>query len=347
MVCEHAGPSGSFIMRHFLHLYDLSDVDIERMLRAAQGMKRQRIFDPVAQGHALALLFFNASLRTRTSMEVAAYELGAYASVLNVGQGIWPLEWRDSVIMDGVAAEHVRDAIPVLGRYFQAIGVRSFPEFRDYEADRSDAIIHRVAELSSVPVVNLESSFDHPCQALGDLLTLRERIVGPRGKKFVLTWAYHPRPLPMSVPNAVLIAAAWSGMDVVLARPEGFELDESIIEKAQQLCKRTGARFEETDNQAEAFEGASVIYAKAWASRLIYEDIDEEAKLREAYRTWRVTQALMERTNNAYFMHCLPVRRGVVVEDAVLDGPRSLHIEQAENRLHAQKAILKWIWKLL
>jgi len=330
--------------QHFLHLADVPEGTLYQLLDMAQRLKRNRKREQVAEGKSIGLLFFNASLRTRTSMDIAAYELGAHALTLDVGKGVWPLEWQDSVIMDGIAAEHIRDAIPVLSRYFHALGVRVFPRFKNYEEDSTDWAIHRIAELSSIPVINLESAFDHPCQALGDLMTIREHVVIPRKKKFVLTWAYHPRALPMSVPNAALIAAARSGMDVVVARPEGFELDERVMEQARSFCERLGSRLEETSNRTEAFEGAHVIYAKSWASRLIYESVDEEARLREMYRDWIVTMDLMKLTDKAIFMHCLPIRRGVVVEEAVLESPFARHIEQAENRLHVQKALLRWIW---
>lgn len=307
--------------------------------------RRERI--PISVQRSLALVFFNASLRTRTSMEVAGAQLGAHVSTIIPGSGTWDFEWKSGGTMDGRPAEHISEAIGVLSRYYDAIGVRVFASGTNYAQDRDDTLIHTIVQSASVPVINLESAFHHPCQALGDAATIHTQFDGDvRGKKFVLTWAYHPRALPMAVPNSALLMAARLGMQVTVARPYGFGLDGGILAHARTLAARHGYDIEETTDQKAAFEDADVIYAKAWGGRLRYKDSDLEASMRQGRRDWRVTSSLMEKTGGGVFMHCLPVRRGVVVDDAVLDGPQAIHLLQAEYRLYAQKAILAHLWSL-
>ena len=227
-----------------------------------------------------------------------------------------------------------------------SLGLRLFASMTDYEQDRSEAILHTVMEAASIPVINLESAFYHPCQALGDAATLMTHFDGDvQGKRFVLTWATHPKALPMAVPNSAVLTAARLGMEIVVARPDGYALDARVMDQARQYAAAHGASVRETAEQADAFDGAEVIYAKAWGGPLAYHNPLQEADLRRRH-AWRVTEDLMRRTKNAAFMHCLPVRRNVVVEDAVLDGPQALHLLQAEFRLYAQKAILEYVWNL-
>ncbi len=250
--------------------------------------------------------------------------------------------------MDGAAAEHIREAVGVLSRYYDALGVRVFASLTDYAQDRDETLIRTIIDAATVPVINLESAFYHPCQALGDAATLMTHFDGHvHGKKFVLTWAHHPKALPMAVANSALLTAARLGMDVTVARPDGYALDAGVMEQARRYAARRGTTIDETTDQAAAFDEADVIYAKAWAGPFVYQDPDAEAERRQGLTHWRVTPALMGRTNDeAAFMHCLPVRRGVVVDDAVLDGPQAIHLLQAEFRLHAQKAILEYVWDL-
>ncbi|MFN3595845.1 MAG: N-acetylornithine carbamoyltransferase [Rubricoccaceae bacterium] len=335
-------------MRHLTNWHDLPDAVWDGCLARALEHGARRAWTDAARHRALGLVFFNPSLRTRVSMEMAAAHLGATATVLTPGQGTWDLEWRDDVRMDGPRAEHVREAVGVLGRYVDALGVRTFAGLTDRAADRADAAFQAVVAAASVPVVNLESARWHPCQALADAAALGAhwgREV--RGRRFVLSWAPHPRPLPRAVPHSALLMAARQGMDVVVARPEGFALDPDVMAVARATAARHGGSVAETDCQADALAGAHVVYAKAWAGDLIYDDPTAEAARRAHHAGWTVTEAAMETTApEGVFMHCLPVRRGVVVEGAVLDGPRALHLFQAEYRLHAQKAILEWVWNL-
>jgi N-acetylornithine carbamoyltransferase len=198
---------------------------------------------------------------------------------------------------------------------------------------------------ATVPVFNMESALYHPCQALADLLTIQRRLGGIAGRKLTVTWAPHPRPLPTAVPNSILLAATQMGMHVTLARPEGFDLPEPVLARAEQLAREAGGSLTLSSNQAEAVAGAQAVYAKSWGGLARYADPDGEQAAREALGEWTVDERLMEGTDGACFMHCLPVRRNVVVTDAVLDGPRSVVVDQAENRLHAQKAVLAWLYR--
>ncbi len=335
-------------MPHLTDWTDLPEEIWDRCLTRALHHRRDRRWSDAARGRALGLLFFNPSLRTRTSMELAAAHLGAFPTVLTPGQGTWNLEWRDGVRMDADKAEHVREAVGVLGRYVDALGVRTFASLTDRAADRADAAFQAVVAASEQPVINLESARWHPCQALADAAALHEHVGGEvSGRRFVLTWAPHPSPLPRAVPNSALLMAARMGMEVVVARPDGFALDRAILRLAETTSARHGGSISETDDQQAAFDGADVVYAKAWAGDLVYDDRAGEAARRRALDGWRVTEAKMDATDDGVFMHCLPVRREVVVDGAVLDGPRALHLLQAEYRLHAQKAVLEWIWDLL
>ncbi|MEM1094211.1 MAG: N-acetylornithine carbamoyltransferase [Bacteroidota bacterium] len=343
-------------MPHLLDWHLKSDDDWWSCIDRARHHYRARAWTDAAVHRSLGLLFFNASLRTRTSMELAGAHLGAHVTTLNIGQGTWGFEWTPDVVMDGGAAEHIREAVGVLSRYYDALGVRVFASGTDYARDRDEVLLHTFADAASVPVVNLESAFYHPCQALADastILTLlgdeapldavRQQV---QGQRFVLSWAPHPKPLPMAVPNSALLMAARLGMNVTVARPEGFGLDEGVMAHARQYAAQHGTTVQEAEDQADACDGAHVVYAKAWGGRARYTDPEAEAQARAAHGGWTISEKLMARTQRAAFMHCLPVRRGVVVADAVLDGPHAQHLLQAEFRLHAQKAILEHIWSL-
>ncbi len=334
-------------LRHLTDWSDLPDAVWVACLARTLAHGADRRWTDAARGRALGLLLFNPSLRTRVSMEMAAAHLGAVATVLTPGQGTWNLEWRDGVAMDGDRAEHVREAVGVLGSYVDALGVRTFASLTDADADRADAAFAAVVAASTVPVVNLESARWHPCQALADAAALSaHRPADLAGRRFVLSWAPHPNPLPRAVPHSALVMASRLGMEVTVARPDGFALDADVMALARATAARHGGTVQETDDQAAAVAGAHVVYAKAWAGEAVYADRAAEAADRAAHADWRVTEATMAATDDGVFMHCLPVRRGVVVDGAVLDGPRALHQRQAAYRLHAQKAILEWVWGL-
>ncbi len=327
-------------MRKFLDLSDLSDDRLEAVLTRARELE-SRPNGHALRGQTVGLLFMNPSLRTLASMEAGVSQLGGRSFVITPGQSSWQLETRDGTVMDGVAVEHVREAIPVLAQYATALGVRCFAKGQDLGEDLADGVIRKMAELSPVPFINLESAISHPCQALADWKTLEDLNVPRSGGKFVLSWAYHPKPLPYAVPASALQMAARRGMDVAVLRPEGFSLPEPIMTRARVLAEASGGTITETANRKEAMEGAHVLYAKSWAAPEFYGRPEEEKPLREEYRDWCVGADWFSGARpDARFMHCLPVRRNVKVTDEVLDGPRSVVVKQAGNRLHAQKALL-------
>jgi N-acetylornithine carbamoyltransferase len=230
--------------------------------------------------------------------------------------------------------------VRVLERYCVAIGVRTFAALKNWDEERTDPVLNAFARYASVPIINLESAMHHPCQSLADMLTIREKL-GAGRKRVVLTWAWHPKALPMAVPNSFALAAAQMGHDLVIAHPEGYALDEELIAASSQAAAEAGGSFEVTNNIDAAFDGAEVIYAKSWGSKQFYGNTDQDLATRAQYREqWIVNDEKMARTNNAIFMHCLPVRRNVIVTDSVIDSPASVVIDEAENRLHVQKAIL-------
>ena len=333
-------------LRHVLHAPDLDPADWRHILESAVLYnKADRRNTGAAAGKTIGLLFFNPSLRTRTSMEVAAAHLGANSTTLTPGEGTWNLAWEGGAVMDGDAAEHVREAIGVLSRYHDALGVRVFASGTDYEADASDELIRTVADEATVPVINLESAWAHPCQAVSDAATLTDHFDGDLGgKTFVLSWTTHPKALPMAVPNSTVKMAAQCGMDVTVARPETHALDSRVLANAQELADPHGGTVATTDDFDAAVQDADVVYAKSWGGPLVYTDPEKEAAARAQRTDWRITEARMQSTNEAAFLHCLPVRRNVVVDDAVLDGPHACHLDQAEYRLHAQKALLEYVW---
>jgi len=286
-------------------------------------------------------VFFNPSLRTRASMQVGIYDLGGNPVVLEPGGTSWTLEHRDGVVMDGDKTEHVAEFVRVLARYCSAIGVRTFAALKNWAEERTDPVLAAFAKYSEVPIINLESAMHHPCQALADMMTIRERF-GVERKRVVLTWAWHPKPLPMAVPNSFALAAAQMGHDLVIAQPEGYELDDALITSIQEQSAGAGGTVKVTNNIEGTFDGADVIYAKSWGSKQFYGKPESDIENRAQYRAqWIVDEQKMARTNGAIFMHCLPVRRNVIVTDGVIDSPASVVIDEAENRLHAQKAIMR------
>jgi len=331
---------------HFTSLTDRTDAEYLAMIDMAMRLKRDRHRDDSAKGKVLGLLFFNPSLRTKVSFETAAAHLGAVSSIISPGQGSWSLETGIGAVMDGNKTEHLKEAVQVLSQYVDALGVRAFSTLTDKDADYRDAVLNQIRSYATVPVINMESAMEHPCQGLADWMTLRE-LFGDRlkGKRLVLTWAPHPSPLPMAVPNSVLDMASRSGMDVTLACPPEMVPDTGVITRARANCAWHASEFRIEHDQMKALNGADVVVAKSWAAPVVYDHPEAEKRLRwETNRHWTLTGGKMARTNDAYFMHCLPVRRNVVVADEVLDSPRAAHIQEAGNRLHVQNAILRTLW---
>ncbi|MBI3845006.1 MAG: N-acetylornithine carbamoyltransferase, partial [Planctomycetes bacterium] len=272
-------------MKHLLSTQDLGDTEFEGILELAARFKRGESSSALL-GKAVGLLFFNQSLRTRVSMDLAVSQLGGTPVTLDVGAGVWDMEYRDGAVMDGDKAEHVREGAAVLGRYVQALGVRSFPKMKNLEEDLADTVIAGFARHAGIPVLNLESMRDHPCQALADALTLREKLGPTRGRKLLLTWAYHPKPLPMAVPTAVVHVATRLGMDVTLAHPEGFGLPVAVMAAASANAKRSGGSLHVTSDATEGFRGADVVYAKSWGGIEWYGDWENEKRARADHRDW-------------------------------------------------------------
>src|SRR5919107_815742 len=319
--------------RNFLTTADRTREELEGLLDAAARFKRSEDRSKPLAGKSVALVFFNPSLRTRASMQVGIYELGGNAVVLEPGGTSWTLEHRAGAVMDGDKTEHVAEFVRVLERYCVAIGVRTFAALKDWQEERTDPVLNAFARYASVPIINLESAMHHPCQSLADMLTIREKL-GTGRKRVVLTWAWHPKPLPMAVPNSFALGATQMGHDLVIAHPPAYDLDEELI-------KTLGPNVEITNDIEAAFTGADVIYAKSWGSKQFYGNTDQDLATRAQYRSkWIIDEEKMARTNAAIFMHCLPVRRNVIVTDEVIDSSASVVIDEAENRLHVQKAIM-------
>ena len=326
--------------RNFLTTADWTREELEGLLDAALRFRRGEDKSKPLAGRSVALVFFNPSLRTRASMQVGVYELGGNAVILEPGGTSWTLEHRERVVMDGDKTEHVAEFVRVLARYASVIGVRTFAALKDWNEERRDPVLAAFAKYADVPVINLESAMQHPCQALADMLTVREKL-GAGRKRVLLTWAWHPKPLPMAVPNSFALAAAQMGHDLTIAHPPGYELDDELLGEINSRAFDAGATVSVTDDIEEAFDGQEVVYAKSWGSKMFYgsaaDDVEERAPYR---REWIVDAAKMARTDGAVFMHCLPVRRNCIVTDEVIDSPASVVVDEAENRLHVQKAIL-------
>lgn len=331
-------------MKRFVDLADLTREEILDLLALAGRLERH----PEASGHhqalagkVLALVFFNPSLRTLASFQAGMSRLGGTSIVIAPGQGSWQLETRTGAVMDGAAAEHVREAIPVLAGYADAMGIRSFAGGTDLAADLADETFSAMADVCPVPLINLESAIDHPCQALADWRTMDELGIPAHGGKFVLSWAWHPKALPLAVPAAAVHMAALRGMEVTVLRPEGFALPEPLMDKARRAAALSGGSVEETADRREAMAGAHVLYAKSWTAPAAYGDPAAEAALRSPLRDWCVDESwFAPAAPGCRFLHCLPVRRNVIVRDEVLDGPRSAVVREAHNRMWTQMAVL-------
>ena len=326
-------------MKRFLDLADFSRDEVVDLLALAQSLQDKPQSRALA-GKILGLVFFNPSLRTLASFQAGMARLGGSSFVITPGQGTWQLETRLNAVMDGGAAEHIREGIPVLASYCDALGVRAFAEGRNLQADLAESLFSMIDGLCDKPLVNLESSVNHPCQALADWRTLDELAV-PRRAKFVLSWVYHPRALPLAVPAATLHMAAMRGMEVVVLRPEGYQLPPQIMEKARAAAALSGGTVSETSERASALAGCDVLYAKEWGTTTYYGDVEADSRLRADLGDWCVRERWFKNAAaDAKLMHCLPVRRNVAVADEVLDGPRAVVKREAFNRLVVQMAVL-------
>jgi N-acetylornithine carbamoyltransferase len=325
-------------VKRFLDLGDFTREELLSLLELARRLERQP--EPRAlAGKLLGLVFFNPSLRTLASFQAAMARLGGNSFVINPGHGSWQLETRPGVVMDGVAAEHVREGIPALAAYCDALGIRMFAEGRDLASDLAETAFNSMASLIDKPLINLESAVNHPCQALADWKTLDDLAV-PRAGRFVLSWAWHPRALPLAVPAAALHMAALRGMQVTVLRPEGFALPPAIMEHARRAAAAAGGSVRESAERAEALEGADVLYVKEWSATACYGDAAADARLRNTHKSWCVRNDWFAAAPDCRVMHCLPVRRNTAIADEVLDSARSVVQREAYNRLPVQMAVL-------
>jgi N-acetylornithine carbamoyltransferase len=324
---------------HLIRLGDLSMERIDDLIDVSVRQKRRGTSGRL-QGKTVGLLFFRGSLRTRASLEAAAYQLGANTIHLSATSDFWALEAGAGKVMDGRAPEHVRDAAKVLSCYVNALAIRPNPTGTSWEVDRQDADIRTWAEHAEVPVLNMESTLWHPLQALADLMTLREVLGDLKKKKLAVVWTHSPTPATPAVVHSLVHVALRAGLDVDVAHPSGFELDGEVLREAEHLARASGARFETGLEPAAAVRRAHVVYARSWASIADYGNPTLAASRRSRTQGWRVDEKLMGLGEDARLMHAMPVRRNLEVSDEVLDGPRSLVYRQAENRLHSQKALL-------
>ncbi len=326
-------------MKNFLDLADLSREEVLELLALAERLA-QKPEPTVLAGKILGLLFFNPSLRTLASMQAAMARLGGNSFVISAGQGTWQLESRRGAVMNGAPAEHVREGVPVLAHYCDAIGIRAFASGHDLEGDLAETSFNEMVGLVNKPVINMESAVNHPCQALADWKTLDDLTV-PRRAKFVLSWVNHPRALPLAVPAATVHMAAMRGMEVVVLRPDGFALPPALMNKAAQAAGAAGGSVRETSDRDDALSGAHVVYAKEWGSTVHYGNAEADARARSSLADWCVRDTWFSRAAvDCKLMHCLPVRRNVAVADEVLDGRRSVVQREAYNRLVVQTAVL-------
>lgn len=309
-------------MKQFLHVSDIGDLG--KALEEAKQVKATPFaWQNLGKNKTIILIFFNNSLRTRLSSQKAALNLGMNPIVLNINGDSWKLETQLGVVMDGDKSEHLREAIPVIGSYCDIIGVRSFAGLKDKDFDYNETILNQFIEYSGRPVISLESGTVHPCQAFADLLTIEEHKKTKR-PKVVMTWAPHPKSLPQAVPNSFAEWMNAADVDFVITQPEGYELDPRFVGKAKVEY-----------DQIKALEGADFVYAKNWSS------VSHYGQVLNVDRNWTVGAKQMAVTNNAFFMHCLPVRRNMIVADEVIDSPQSLVIPEAANRVVSAQVVMK------
>jgi N-succinyl-L-ornithine transcarbamylase len=314
-------------MKIFQHVSDLGDLKLA--LEEAKAVKADRYqYQNLGKNKTCMLIFFNNSLRTRLSTQKAAMNLGMNVIALDVNQGAWKLETERGVIMDGDKSEHLLEAIPVMGCYCDIIGVRSFAGLSDREFDYAETILSQFIEYSGKPVISLESATVHPCQAFADLITIEEYKTKPR-PKVVMTWAPHPRALPQAVPNSFAEWMNAADVDFVITHPEGYELDPKFVGNAKVEY-----------DQMKALEGADFVYAKNWSCPGVTNPGDY-GKILSKDMGWVVDERHMAVTDNAYFMHCLPVRRNMIVSDGGIDSPRSIVIPEAANRVVSAQVVMK------
>ncbi len=328
-------------MKNFVSFLDHDPNVIRAIVEQALGIKNGSIVPQNLQGKTLGMLFFNPSLRTRVSFELAMKRFGGDAIALAAGSDTWSLEFGERALMNGTTVEHVKDASKVLSRYVDGIAIRSFGALKSLEEDLKESVLRGFEQFADVPVISMESACEHPAQALADMMTMRERH-GNERVKFVLSWAPHIKALPMAVPHSALLAAAHLGHDIVLAHPEGFDLAPQFVNHAREVATQFGGTLSETNNQSDALMDATIVYAKNWAPAAAYGDPAKLDSMLGAHTDWLMTGDKIK--NAKTLLHCLPVRRNLEVSDNALDSPQSAIYDEAENRLWAQASLLDTIF---
>ena len=327
-------------MKHATRLSDIGLETVKRILSTAKAWKGKP-HPKHLPDKLLGMLFFNPSLRTRVSFEAVMARGGGNAVVMEAGSSTWKFEDRLGAVMDVDRAEHLKEAVPVLCRYVDALAVRTFADGVDDDADHDDAVIKAFRQYATVPVVSMESAREHPCQGMADLLTIEQQFGSAKGLPVTLTWAPHIKALPKAVPNSFLLTAAALGCKLRVAHPRGFELHADVVREAEIYAAVSGGTVSFFHEQYSALNGSRAVYAKAWGPATLSglgPDVVRQ------YADWMVSPGHMEKAaRDAIFLHCLPVRRNVEVADAVLDGPWSRVVDQAENRFHVQRALLDWL----
>jgi len=327
-------------MKHFINSTDWDQHSLQQLISLAEKFKQGAKSDAL-KGKSIALLFFNPSLRTRTSFELGAWQLGGHAVVLEPGKSAWPLAFELGEKMDGLAEEHVIEAAQVLSRYCDLIAIRAFPQFEDWQQDKKDQVIKSFAKYATVPVINMET-ITHPCQELAHMQTLQQKLGNVSNKKYVLTWTYHPKPLNTAVANSALLITSKFGMDITLLCPdENYLLDPDYLQATLQNSEQYGGSFQISHDIEQAYSGADVVYAKSWGALPYFGNWQAEKSIRDAYQHFIVNEEKMAMSNNAIFSHCLPLRRNIKATDAVMNANYCVAIDEAENRLHVQKALMK------
>lgn len=335
-------------MKHFYTTLDYSQEDLLEIIKTAIEMKKVS-FSKTLKDKILSMFFFNPSLRTRLSFIAAMDKLGGLAVDLSSGSGTFPFEFEENAVMDKNTIEHIKEAAGVVSRLSDAIAVRASElvtassesvKVAGWEEAKKDTILEGFIKHAGVPVINMESNVYHPCQGLGDAMTIMEKLGNPKKKKYVLTWVYHPKALPMATVNSQMLSACDLGMEVTIVSPKGWDLDKDILNSAKARAGEAGGSLSVTNSREEAYKDASIICAKSWGAASHYGNWDKEKEIKETLKDWKVDSEAMKSTNNAYFMHCLPVRRNVEVTDEVLDSSSSIVIDEAENRMWIQMAIL-------
>ena len=326
-------------MKNFITTQSWSRSELQDILDFATELKAQP-FQPLLQNKSVAMLFFNPSLRTKTSFEVGISELSGKAVILQPGKDAWPIEFKDNVVMDGDSEEHVKEVAQVLSSYCDCIAIRAFPKFEDWSEDRTDHVISSFAKYATVPVVNMET-IEHPCQELAHILALQEHYGDLQGKDYLLTWTYHPKPLNTAVANSSLLIASKFGMNVKLLCPsEDYLLDERYMNAASENCANEGTLFSVSHDIESAYSGAEIVYAKSWGSLVHYGNLQAELDTRKNFKHFIVDEKKMSLTNNAIFSHCLPARRNIKATDGVMDSNYCHAVQEAANRKHVQKSML-------